>query len=212
MPLNENIMKSTPCIKLTRSKSSLSNFNCDLGYREQINQHSAFIDGTQIYGINEKRSQILRANQRGQLNSNPGINARSYLPQTNDPQCRDQFEDKRCFAAGESRLNENLALVGVQLLFMREHNRIANILADLNPFWSDERTFNETRRILIAIYQHIVYKEYIPVIIGKVISEKFDLQPLNAGFYKEYNSNFNPSISNEFATAAFRFGHTLVII
>ena len=126
-----------------------------------------------------------------------------------DPQCTDQFEEKLCFAAGESRLNENLALVALQTLFNREHNRIATELAIINSQWSDERLYEETRRILIALYQHIIYNEYISIVIGKTIAKKFGLLPNGV---TDYNSRVNPSISNEFASSAFRFGHTLVKI
>ena len=44
------------------------------------------------------------------LTSDVGPGLRSYLPQTNDTQCKDQSEEKHCFAAGEGRLNENLGL------------------------------------------------------------------------------------------------------
>lgn len=105
-----------------------------------------------------------------------------------------------------------MEIVSVQTVFMREHNRIADELADLNPAWPDDRLYNEAKRILTAVYQHIIYKEYLPVLLGNEIAEKFSLLPLAEGFYQQYNHNTNPSISSEFSTAAFRFGHTLVKI
>lgn len=36
------------------------------------------------------------------------------------------------------------------------------------------------------------------------------LLPLEKGFSLDYDETLNPTILNEFATAAFRFGHTLV--
>ncbi len=93
------------------------------------------------------------------------------------------------FEAGESRVNENLALVSVQVLFMREHNRLATELNKLNPFWSDERLFNEARRILIAQYQHIIYNEYVPVTVGWNTASQFDLLPLQSNeYHKGYDS------------------------
>ena len=57
------------------------------------------------------------------------------------------------FCRGETRASENLGLVSMQTLFLREHNRIAKKLASINPSWDDERTFQEARKILIGIYQ-----------------------------------------------------------
>ena len=45
-------------------------------------------------------------------------------------------------------------------VFMREHNRLVGILAGLNPGWDGDRLYEEARRINIAQYQHIIYKEY----------------------------------------------------
>lgn len=39
-------------------------------------------------------------------------------------------------------------------------------MAKLRPKWSDDRLFNETRRITMAIYQHLVYDEWIPLFLG----------------------------------------------
>lgn len=47
---------------------------------------------------------------------------------------------------------------------MREHNRIAASLESLNPSWSDENLFQETKRIIIAEYQNIIYSEWLPII------------------------------------------------
>jgi peroxidase len=50
---------------------------------------------------------------------------------------------------------------------MREHNRIARALKLLNPLWTEEVLFQETRRIVIAELHHITYTEYLPAMLGK---------------------------------------------
>ena len=54
-------------------------------------------------------------------------------------------------------------------VWMREHNRVARSLRSLNPRWNDEKLFQEARRITTAEYQHIVYKEWLPIILGKML-------------------------------------------
>lgn len=102
-----------------------------------------------------------------------------------------------------------LSLVTVQGLFLRHHNRIAGRLHDLNPKWSDETLFQETKRIVSAQIQHITYNEYLPLVLGSKVMDSFDLS-LSNHFIHTYDPSINPAIFSGFSSAGFRL-HTTVI-
>ncbi|KAF7988779.1 hypothetical protein HCN44_007089 [Aphidius gifuensis] len=201
------------CMEFVRSAPAQQ---CRIGPREQLNQVTAFIDGSVIYGSDENTSNSLREFKFGRLKMFKTPDGRSLLPLSTDPYdgCNRDKERQRgryCFISGDARANENLHLTTMHLLWARYHNKIANRLAEINPMWSDERLYQETRRIIGAQLQHITYNEFIPIILGETESNRLRLRPLNDNQFR-YNldENTNPSIANSFASAAYRFAHTLL--
>ncbi len=54
---------------------------------------------------------------------------------------------------GDERVNENIALTSIHALMLREHNRLARALAELNPHWNGERLYQEARKIMGGYFQ-----------------------------------------------------------
>jgi len=171
-------------IPFTRSGSTLD----DNGQRRQTNQLTAFLDGSQVYGSDIETADKLRSFENGELKTSEY----DLLP--------NRAENPEQFLAGDTRVNEQPGLTAIHTLFMREHNRLAKAVADERPWLNDEQIFQAARAKNIAYMQSITYNEFLPTLLGK--------NSLNR--YKGYDRKADPSIANEFATAAFRFGHSMV--
>lgn len=111
---------------------------------------------------------------------------------------------------GDDRANVYAGLIAIETVWMREHNRIASQLATLNPAWNDEKLFQETRRIIVALIQHITYTDYLQGVVGDSNMLAFGLNPQKTGYFTGYKSDVDPSLSNAFASSAMRFGHSMI--
>ena len=152
--------------------------------RQQVNTITAFIDGSMIYGSDAETAESLRALEGGRLAVSEG----NLLP----------IGESGFFEAGDERANEQLGLISMQTLWVREHNRIADEISASDPSLSDEDVFQRARRQVIAEVQAITFNEYLPQLLGRDAIDRYD----------GYDASVDPSISNLFATAAFRYGHT----
>ena len=77
--------------------------------------------------------------------------------------------------AGDERVNEQPGLTMMHTLMVREHNDVAARLALINPHWDKERVFQETRRIVGALIQHITYNEFLPRVLGRRQLAQYEL-------------------------------------
>ncbi|XP_032786422.2 peroxidase [Daphnia magna] len=209
------------CMSFVRSTPA-PRFDCSFGHGEQMNQLTHFLDNSNVYGSDDTEAAALRTFENGALKVTPqkGHHELDLLPPDNDPEMNctlpkavsgvEAPKHIKCFKAGDARSNEHPNLAVTHTIFMREHNRLVTELAYLNPFWDDERLYQEARRILVAQTQHITYNEWLPIVIGVPKMQELGLLPLQHGFSDDYDDSINPTILNEFGAAAFRFGHTLI--
>jgi hypothetical protein len=182
------------------------------GVRQQFNDITAFIDASNVYGSDEETARSLRTlDGTGRLLTSDG----RLLP----------MDGEGFFLAGDVRANEQVALTSMHTLFVREHNywagRIGRAMrsrrgrarvaggrltrGDLGVDGGRERLTGDeiyelARAIVGAEMQAITYREFLPVLLGP------DALPPYTG----YDPDVDPTIANEFATAAYRVGHTML--
>ena len=168
--------------------------NCVAGPTGQLNQVTHHLDMSTVYGSSDADVNRLRSFSQGLIKMSPG----NLLPEVNGR-----------FISGEGRLSENPGLAFMHTIWTREHNRVATTLQQLHRDWDDERVFQEARRITIAEYQHIIYNEYLPIVLGFSYTRPHGLDP-EFGHSFGYNEAVDPRVTSEFSTAAFRFGHAQV--
>lgn len=191
------------CLDFKRSLPSPCNYSNSSPLREQFNVVTAFLDASHLYDADPEKAWLLRAQVDGlMLESIDGL-----MPLDKLRPCERSHAHHPQFMSGDIRANENPGLQTHHTLWLREHNRLARAIKALTPDLTDELIYQEARRLLIAEWQHIVFNEFLPIVLGQKTIEKLELSINGPSLYKEY---LNPNVANAFATAAFRFGHSLI--
>ena len=167
--------------------------------RRQANDITAFIDASQVYGSDRARAEALRTNDgTGKLKTSSDG---SLLPYNTDGLENEGGSDRpTLFVAGDLRVNEQIGLIAMHTLFVREHNRLAEALAADNADLSGDEIYELARKIVGAHMQNITFSEFLPLLLGADA----------IGEYSGYDADVDPTIASEFSAAAYRVGHTLL--
>ncbi|XP_076327258.1 peroxidase-like [Tachypleus tridentatus] len=187
---------------------------CTLGPRAHINLDSSPIDGNFVYGSTEEVARKIRLGKGGLMRVWDVFKEYGLKPLppplTENPErdCNARPRHLFCFIAGDPRINEQIHLTVIQTLYLRDHNRKAIELGRLNPHWNDERIYQETRHIIAASIQNIIYKEFLPMALGEETVNRYNLTLQAEGYWNGYDPNVHMGVANAFQAAAFRFGHT----
>ena len=212
------------CMRMTRALNAQAGF----GARQQLDQNTHFLDLSPVYGTSGCEASSVRSFQGGRLTVLPTLGVEGTTPVTwnlpptdaSDTNCQSK-NPFFCFKAGDFRNSLSPGLIPMHVLFIEEHNRIADRLKQARPSASDEELYQAARRILIAMYQNAIYKEYLPKLLGQTLMQEYNLISPTTGntglkirnfreklIFSVYQKTTNPSVSAEFAAAAFRFGHS----
>ena len=169
------------------------------GVRQQFNAITAFIDASNVYGADDERAFALRAlDGTGRLAVTSSAHG-DLLP-FNTGGVDNIPPGPNFFLAGDVRANEQTGLTAMHTLFMREHNQWADLYRRSNSTAGDDEIYQFARMMVGAEMQAITYREFLPMLLG----------PTALPRYRGYRADVNPGISNEFATAAYRLGHSLL--
>ncbi|XP_052240639.1 peroxidasin homolog [Dreissena polymorpha] len=218
VPASDQRVQGQSCLGFHRSSATCNTgttsiFFKTFSHRQQLNALTSYIDGSTVYGSDDNMAERLRDlnHEHGHLLvgslSQQGKRLLPYdfhgILGATDCQIESSKRYIPCFLAGDSRVNEQLALTVMHTLWMREHNRIADELREINPHWDGNMLYHEARKIIGGMMQHITYTAWLPRIIGPEGMKML-------GEYQGYNPTVDSSVTNEFTTAAMRFGHSLI--
>ncbi|XP_065182939.1 peroxidasin-like [Sycon ciliatum] len=216
-------LNSSTCIATQRSRAMCGTGSTAIFYREAkprqvTNAITSFIDGSQVYGSSDEVSRRLRDGSNeagGMLETQMAIGDKGMPPllqaigSSRPGELTDCPRPRRlapgqgfaCLMAGDRRINEQLDLTALHIIWFRQHKRTVQQLSSLNRHWGDDKVFHEARKIVGAQLQHVTFTHWLPRVLGSA-------HPLSP--YTGYDPAVNPAIFAAFSTAAFRFGHAMI--
>jgi Ca2+-binding RTX toxin-like protein len=140
------------------------------------------IDATMV---KEMASDFMGSGQPLLLDTNPFINLLDHV------------------VAGDGRVNENVTLTSIHTIWARNHNFHVENLKAAGFEGSAEELYQAAKIINESEYARVVWTDFTDMLLG-------GMRGVGNHGWAGYNPDANPGISQEFAAAGYRFGHSLI--
>lgn len=218
----------TPGLELSFNRAI--HVNDTMGVRQQINEITAWMDASNVYGSTDSHNMYVRGRcidddsecaggllmfdengsitRQGLLPTVAQVNADltamgvATVPQNELAVGQGDFSDSK--VGGDIRAQENNALESVHTIWTREHNRCAEDLRGNGR--TSQQVHDECRFFVMAYMTNVNWNEYAPLLLPST----FDVNGVNRfnPDWTAYNPMLRPDVFNEFSGALFRYGHS----
>ncbi|XP_048212396.1 prostaglandin G/H synthase 2 [Perognathus longimembris pacificus] len=135
------------------------------------------VDLNHVYGETLDRQHKLRLFKDGKMKYQV-LDGEVYPPTVRDTQVDMMYPphtpEHLQFAVGQEIFGLVPGLMMYATIWLREHNRVCDVLKQEHPEWDDERLFQTTRLILIGETIKIVIEDYVQHLSGYHFKLKFD--------------------------------------
>uniref|UniRef100_A0A7N6FHV1 Uncharacterized protein n=1 Tax=Anabas testudineus TaxID=64144 RepID=A0A7N6FHV1_ANATE len=135
------------------------------------------VDLNHIYGDTLEKQHKLRLFKDGKLKYQI-VDGEVYPPTVKEADVEmfypPHVPDSHRFAVGHEAFGLVPGLIMYATIWLREHNRVCDVLKEVHPYWDDERLFQTTRLILIGETIKIVIEDYVQHLSGYHFKLKFD--------------------------------------
>uniref|UniRef100_A0A3B3Z9E0 Prostaglandin G/H synthase 1 n=1 Tax=Periophthalmus magnuspinnatus TaxID=409849 RepID=A0A3B3Z9E0_9GOBI len=135
------------------------------------------VDATNIYGQTLERQHQLRLHKDGKLKYQL-IDGEMFPPTVSEASVYMKYPEglpsEQQLAIGHELFGILPGLTLYATLWLREHNRVCDVLRAEHPSWDDEQLFQTTRLIIIGEIIKIIIEEYVQHLSGYFLKLKFD--------------------------------------
>lgn len=205
VPNGDPVFPDGSVIPLNRSKYDSATGTDGSNPRQQMDVITSYLDGSNIYGSDSGRADWLRSTdptKKGQLkvSSSPYGDLLPFNDGSQNNANAGPLPATSLFVSGDVRANEQTGLTTMHTLFMREHNSWAQAFATADPTLTSDEVYERARRVVGAEEQVVTYQEFLPALLGSQ----------SLGAYTGYDAGVDATIKNEFSTALYRFGHSML--